>query len=41
MLDNRDQSMKNEKCYSQLSTYSKTHMAFGEADDLLVCSNKN
>jgi hypothetical protein len=40
MSDNPEQNMKNEKCWSQLSTYFKRHMAFRKADELLVCSDK-
>jgi hypothetical protein len=31
--------MKNEKCYSQLSTYFKRHMTFSTGDESLVCSD--
>jgi hypothetical protein len=29
-----------KKYYSQLSTYFKRHMAFGKADESLVCSDR-
>jgi hypothetical protein len=32
--------MKNEKYYSQMSIYFKTHLAFRMADEFFVSSNK-
>jgi hypothetical protein len=32
--------MKNEKCCTQLSTYFERHIAFRNADESLVCSEK-
>jgi hypothetical protein len=40
MLDNPDGNTKNEKCYSQLSTYFERHMGFRKADESLVSSDK-
>jgi hypothetical protein len=40
MSDNPDQNMTNKKCCSQLNIYFKRHMAFKNADELLVCSDK-
>jgi hypothetical protein len=37
---NPDRNMKNEKYYSQMSTYFKRHMTFSKANKSLVCSEK-